>query len=408
MPQSRWELRYMVTALVKKAPGSGFVNYYIDDLDEKTGSYVYTQCNGNDFSWLDEFDGEICTVYLVVLNAKSSVSGCVYRFLPLAVVGEDFTFDVDNAAEFAVKYYGVTQFEKLYTGDPALDLATDVSSELLGFENATLDYSSSDTSVLSFVTTMGTGKNRIMHCHKSGTVTVTVTGTYGGKTYSESVTVTVDIAENEIPSVSVSEAIGAELGEVVTVKGIVGPSLVNQSGFYLIDETGVIAVVLSEAEMEKVQLGNEVILKGTRAKRLKSGASVFGQTNLDACEILVNNYGEHEYSTATFIEGKTAQDFYNLSANEDHGTEVYVLTVTVELVETAYYTNIKLKSGSTSISLYCSSAGQYNFLKEYNGQEITVEIAPCNWNAKGFYAGCVLAVRHADGTKTYNKLNFSE
>lgn len=398
---------FKVNALVKKAPGAGFVNYYIDDLDGVTGSYVYTQCNGGDFEWLDEFDGKICTVYMVVLNAKSSVSGCAYRFLPLKVIDEGFTFNTDNAAEFAVKYHGVTQFEKLYTGDPALSLEGSVSSELLGFSGATLTYSSSDTSVLSFVGTDSIPEQFVMHCHKTGTATVTVTGAYGGKVYSETVTVNVEISD-EIPAITVGEAIGAPVGEIVTVKGIVGPSLVNQSGFYLIDETGVIAVILSDDELEKVQLGHEVILKGTRAVRLKDGATVFGQTNLDACEIVANNYGSHEYSTATFIEGKTPAEFYALNPNEDHGTEVYVLTVTVELVETTYYTNINLISGSTKIGLYCSSANQYNWLKAYAGQEITVEIAPCNWNSKSYYRGCVLAVRLADGSKICNELNFSK
>ncbi|MBE6584047.1 MAG: hypothetical protein E7649_03565 [Ruminococcaceae bacterium] len=398
---------FKVTALIKKAPGKGFVNYYINDLDEKTGSYTYTQCNGGDFDWLDEFDGKICTVYMVALNAKSTVSDCVYRFLPVAVNDEGFTFNTENAAEFAVKYHGVTQFEKLYTGDPSLELVGCVSSELLGFEGATLTYSSSDDGVVSFTGTDSIPESIFMHCHNTGSATVTVTGQYGGKTYSETVTVSVKISD-EIPAITVGEAIGAPVGEVITVKGIVGPSLVNQSGFYLIDETGVIAVILSDAELEKVQLGHEVILKGTRATRLKDGATVFGQTNLDGCEILVNNYGDQEYSTATFIEGKTPEEFYALDANEDHGTEVYVLTVTVEVVESAYYTNINLVSGGTKIGLYCSSANQYNWLKAYAGQQVTVEVAPCNWNAKSYYRGCVLAVRHADGTKTCNELNFSK
>ena len=396
---------YKVTALVNKRPGSGFVNYYINDLDETTGSYTYTQCNGGDFSWLDQFDGKICTVYLVALNAKSSVSGCVYRFLPVAVVDEGFTFDLNDSAEHAVTYYGVPQFAESYTGNPALELVTSVSSNLLGFENATLTYSSSDESVIAITTEDG---KTVMNCLASGTATITVTGSYNGKTFSANATVTVDIPTEELPSITVAEAIASEVGEVVTVKGIVGPSLVNQSGFYLIDESGVIAVVLPEDEIAKVQLGNEVILKGTRAIRLKDGASVFGQTNLDACEIIVNNYGSHEYSTASFIEGKTAQDFYALNANEDHGTEVYVLTVKIEVVETAYYTNINLISGSTKIGLYCSSASQYNWLKAYAGEEITVEVAPCNWNAKGYYRGCVLAVRNEDGTKTCNTLNFAK
>ncbi len=396
---------YKVTAIVNKVPGSGFVNYYINDLDGKTGSYTYTQCNGSDFAWLDAFDGKICTVYLAVLNAKSTNAGCVYRLLPVAVIDENYVFNTDNTAEHAVKYYGAVQFEKLYTGNPALELVTSVSSELLGFENATLTYASSDESVISITTANG---KTIMNCLASGTATITVKGTYNGKEYSETVTVNVNIPTEEIPSITVNEAIEANVGEVVTVKGIVGPSLVNQTGFYLIDETGVIAVVLSEDELAKVQLGHEVILKGKRAIRLKDGSTVFGQTNLDACEILVNNYGSHDYSTATFIEGKTPQYFYDLNAYEDHTTEVYVITATVTVEEAQYYSNIYVTSGSTKIRLYCSSAGQYSWLKAYAGQEVTIEIAACNWNAKNYYTGCVLAVRNADGTKTFNELNFSK
>ncbi len=396
---------YKVTALVKKVPGSGFTNYYIDDLDEKTGSYTYTQCNGSDFVWLDEFDGKICTVYLTVINAKSTNADCLYRFLPVAVIDENYTFDTSKAAEFAVKYHGVTQFETSYTGNPALKLTTSVSSALLGFENAALTYTSSDESIISIVTENG---ETVMNCLKTGKVNLTVKGTYNGTEFSKTIEINVDIPVEEIPSITVGESISAAVGTEVTVKGIVGPSLVNQTGFYLIDESGVIPVILTETELEKVQLGNEVILKGTRATRLKEDATCFGQTNLDDCEILVNNYGSYEYSTATFITDKTPADFYALNANEDHGTEVYVLKVKVEVVEAQHYSNINLVSGSTKIGLYCSSANQYNWLKAYAGQEVTVEVAACNWNSKSYYRGCVLAVVLEDGSKVCNELNFSK
>ena len=396
---------YKVTALVKKAPGNGFINYYINDLDGTTGSYVYTQCNGNDFAWLDEFDGKICTVYLVALNAKSTVSGCVYRFLPVAVVDEGFVFNTNDSAQYSVIYHGLTQFDTFYTGNPAIEVVTTVSSQLLGFENAALTYASSNNNVISFVTANG---KTVMNCVASGTATITVTGSYNGIQYSGTITVTVDIPQAEIPSITVGDAIDAAVGTEVVVKGIVGPSLVNQTGFYLIDETGVIAVVLSSAELEKVQPGNEIILKGTRAIRVKDGSSDFGQANLDACEIITNNYGEHSYSDATFITDKTLADFSKLNAGEDHGAEVYVLTVSIKLVEEKYYSNIYITSGSTEVLLYCSSANQYNWLKAYAGQTVTVEVAPCNWNSKGSYRGCVLAVVNEDGSKVCNELNFSK
>lgn len=104
--------------MIKKVPGTGFVNYYIHDLDDKTGSYVYTMCNGSDFAYLDEFDGKICTVYLSPINAKSTDSGCFFRFMPIDVIDEGFVFDLKDTAEFIVEYYGIDQFIDTYTGDP--------------------------------------------------------------------------------------------------------------------------------------------------------------------------------------------------------------------------------------------------------------------------------------------------
>lgn len=397
---------FKVTALVKKVPGEGFVNYYIDDLDGTTGSYCYSQCSGSDFAWLDAYDGKICTVYLSVINAKSKPAECLYRFLPVAVIDENFDVSTVNPAEYAVKYHGVDQFSSTYTGDPKLELLTSVSSDLLNFKDAKLSYSSSDNSVISFT---ASGSKVIMNCLKSGTVTVTVTGTYGGKTYSQTVKITVDIPVKEITGISVSEAINTAAGTTVTVKGIVGPSIVypTRVGFYLIDETGVIAVVTDADTMATLTLGDEVVLEGLRTVTTKGGTEYYGQTGITDARVVMNNYGKHDYSTKTFIEGKTLADLAALNVKEDHTTEVYVVKATVNVIETAYYTTINLSYNGTEFELYMSSASQYNFLKEYNGQAVTLEIAPCNWNSKNFYKGCVLAVVHEDGSKTVNELNFT-
>ena len=392
---------FKVNALVKKSPGNGFTNYYFNDLDGKTGTYTYTQCNGSDFAWLDAFDGKICTVYLMILNAKSTNSGCVYRFLPVAVEDNGFTFDKNLAAEHAVKYYGVTQFQPTYSGDPAQELTTTVSSELLGFEGATLSYSSSNEAVVSFEAANG---KVILHCGDAGKATITIKGVYGGKEYSETVEIAVTGNMN-VEHTNVAGAIATAAGETVTVKGIVGPSLVNQTGFYLIDETGVIAILTDAATMKTIQIGHEIILTGTRFHKQKDGSSEFGQTCIQDGKVIANSYGKHDYSTATFITGKTLADFAALDKTKDYTTQVYVLTAKVVVKETKYSKNIYLVDGDTEVILYCSSANQYAFLSALDGQTVTVEIAPCNWNCKG-YKGCVLSVETQDG-KIYNELNFT-
>ena len=394
---------FKVNALVSKVEGTGFTNYYFNDLDGETGSYTYTQCNGSDFAWLDQFDGKVCTVYLMALNAKASAAGCVYRFLPVAVSDDGFKFDTAKAAEFAVKYHGVDQFQSTYSGNPELEVVTSVSSDLLGFENAKLSYSSSNTKVVDFRTS---GGKTVMHCLSTGKATITITGSYGGKTYSENVEVSATIAKEEVKAPTVAETIAANVGTEVTVKGIVGPSLVNKVGFYLIDDTGIIAVLTDEATMATVQIGHEVVLKGVRHLNTKDAS--YGQTCIKDASVVTNNYGTHDYNTSFFVTDKTITEIYNLSVSTDYTTTVYVAKATVVLEESQYYTNILLSDGTSKLRLYCSNAKQYNWLKAFAGQEVTVEVAACNWNSKNYYTGCVLAVRNADGTKTYNELNFSK
>ena len=389
---------YKATALVTKAPGNGFINYYINDLDGVTGSYVYTQCNGGDFEWLDAFDGKICTVYFTVINAKSTKSGCVYRLLPVKVVDESFTFNTDNTPQFAVTYHGLTQFDTSYSGNPELELVTSVSSELLGFQNATLSYASSDEKIIKIEEV---GGKTVMSCLASGSATITVTATYNGMTYSDEITVTVNIPTEEVPSISVSEAIASDNGTTVTVKGIVGPSLINQTGFYLIDDSGVIAVLTDTTTLGTLAIGNEVIIQGTR----KLSKDTDGQICLGSSTLVQNNYGTHDYSTAAFITGKTVSFITALNGDVSHTTEVYVVTGTIRQEETAYSLNTYIGDGTNEFFLYSGNKNHYAWLTPYVGQELTIEIAVCDWNNKG-NKGCVLSITLADGTKIINTFNF--
>ena len=395
---------FKVNALVKKTPGTGFVNYYLYDIDGTTGSYTYTQCSGDDFAWLDEFDGKICTVYLTLLNAKSTSTGCQFRFLPVAVFDEGYRFDTNKAAEMVLNYYAVGQFLSTYSGNPELELLTSVSSDLLGFTNATISYASSDTSVIAF---NEKDNKTIMECLKAGSASVTITVTHNGKTATKTIIITVAISE-VTDYVNVQAAINAQVGDRVTVHGIVGPSLVNRDGFYLIDESGVIALIVKErAVFDGLMVGHEIIIEGMRDKFHNGEGTHAGQAAITDVTVVANSYGNHSYDTSTFITDKTLADLCALSVDQDYSTMVFVLNATVMWEESPWYANAKLTDGNVSINLYSSNANkQYGFLKQYIGQEITVELALCNWNNKTYHQACVLAVRTADG-KVINNLNFN-
>lgn len=394
---------YKTTALVKKVPGSGFTNYYFFDLDGETGAYTYTQCNGSDFAWLDEFDGKICTVYLSPMNAKSTATDCYFRFLPVAVYDEGFVFDVAKASQHVVEYYGVGQFLSEYTGNPLTVLKTSVSSELLGFENVVLSYESDNENVVYFTTeTPGTV---VLNCKGKGTANVTITATHNGNSYSETVSITVSASE-EIEADKVIDAIEAENNTSVTVVGIVGPSLVNQTGFYLIDETGAIAVRVNASAFEGLEIGQKIVVTGTRSITKDGG----GQICIDNAEIVANYYGKVDYSTESFIKDMTIEEIKAIQDSPEATTNVFVVTAVVQKTskQQGSYTNVTFNVGG--ILLYTSSAKQYSWIESFFAEgeteaTLTIELALCDWNAKGL-KGCILSVITEDG-KVYNELNFT-
>ncbi len=399
---------YKVNSYVKKVSGSGFINYYFYDIDGTTGSYVYTQCNGSDFSFLDTFDSKICTIYLTAINAKCNASGAFYRFMPIEVFDENYTFNTKDVNEYVWTYHISSLFKNTYTGDPVLEVPTSVSSSILGFNDASIAYSSSNIDIASFEIEEG---KTIFHVKEvEGSSTIIIKIDYGAN---ETLTKTIVITFSKplySDAKTVKEAIETDNGVEITVKGIAGPSLTNQVGFYLIDDTGVIAVKTTSEAMANISLGNEVVFKGIKTKGygLKSGSTSAGQSCLLDSSLVANLYGKRDYSRNSFIGGKTLADIYGLDASVDHSTEVYTVTAKVKRTDNERYSTISLVDGNTSLSLYCSSANQYNWLSNSFSSDcvLTLDIAPCNWNSKKFWAGCVLSA--SDGTtRVDNIFNYS-
>ena len=399
---------FKTTALIKKVEGSGFTNYYIDDLDGKTGSYAYSQANGTDFSWLDEFDGKICTVYFAAHNAKASAASCVYRFVPIEVIDENYQFDLAYSCDYALRFFGKDQFETKYSNDPALKLISSVSSELLGIDNVELSFTSSNTDALEFVVEEGVVTMHTKEVSVKTDVEVTIKATYESSSVVHKITISV-LPEQKIEGMSIQEAISVTDGTEITVKGIVLSSLVNQSGFYIIDETGVIAVRTKDEGTDKtVKPGDLVSVKGTK-KHIKPTEKCVGQIAIDSAEVLVNAYGENQIPTSVYKQGKTITALYNLDPLEDHTTEVFKVKAKISFIDKGNYTTAVLvdpNDESVSLGLYTTSASQYNFLKDYEGQVLTYNVAVCNWNGKNYYRGCIVSVETSEGTTIYNQLNF--
>lgn len=410
-------LIYHSNALIKRVQkeGQNFVNYYIDDLDGKTGSYVYTACDGNDFAWMDQYDGKICSVYYTALNAKSTSTGVLFRYLPIKIEDNNYQFDKADAPKFAVEYYGLEQFDTVYSADPEKEMLTSVTSDLLNFGTATLSYSSSNTDLAYFKT--GEDGKVIFHINSGteGTATITVTGHLDGqKDFSKTMNIKITKPVDVSLAVNVKAAIDASKGTELLVKGVIGPSLVNKNGFYLIDETGSLAVVMNSTdEFNGLQIGQTVYIKGKRDlfASARNGTPSYFESCMTGCQIVKNEFGNVDYSTASFIKGKTLADLIALPVTDNyHTAEVYVITAGLKFVSTKNYSNAYLKDGDSEMRLYCTNAaGQYQWIKPYvdDTKTYTMEVAVCNWNNKNYYTACLLSITDSNGNKVMNTFNFN-
>ena len=383
---------YKVTALIKEVPGNGFTNFYFFDIDGTSGTYAYSQCNGSDFTWLREFEGKLCTVYITALNAKSTSSDCYFRFLPVAVFDDGYTFNTADAPKYALKYHALDQLSKEYTGDPALSLIGSVSSELLKLDNILISYSSSDESVIKF--TKQPDGSYLMNCIGYGTATVTVSASYGDFEYSETVEITVK-ESTEVPSITPEEAIASANDETVTVKGIVGPSFVhaNRRGFYLIGKNSVIAISFANVDdMKDISIGNTVIITGVRATIKDT------QICIDNAALVTNLFGSAPIPDSIFI---TDTPIGSIAATGNK-TNLFTAKATVEFIDGAYSDTYNLSGNQ----LYSSNAiAQYSILEAYKDQEITAILSVVDWNGKGSKLTLVGIITE-DGT-VYNEYSFN-
>ncbi len=399
---------YKVNAVVNKVPGTGFVNYYINDLDNKTGSYVYTLCNGSDFSYLDAFDGKVCTVYVSLHNAKATASGAYYRLIPIDVkVNSSFSMSDSEIAAFAINYYAAPQFKDLYNADPELELLTSVSNEYIPFENVALSYSSTDE----LVTFENAEGKLIMHLgNGDGIITVKITATYREATSNSDVSFDVVIIElpNTMP---IEDAITEPDDAEVTVRGIVMSSLINQTGFYLNDGTGVIAVRTDSTTIKNINIGNDVVMQGKKV-HFKSTATNLGQNCIDGATLVANLMGNHEYDKTPFVTDKTFDEIYEYKdrvPTDDYTCTVFVAQCYLRKNSGGYSTNYYLSNQdhTKEFNLYAGSGSQYAAFDAFSSGSIllTVEFALCNWNTKAEYRACIISA--SDGETTIlNNYNF--
>lgn len=394
---------YLVTGFVKKVQGEGFVNYYLDDLDGVTGGRVYTSNSGSDFAYLDEYLDHVVSMVVSPINCKSTISGTEYRFIPLDVkILENYVFDLSLAPKFALDNMAMDQFEDVYNHDPAAEVETSYSNAALGIENVVLSYSSSDESVVSFEEEDG---KTVFHVNAtvSSSATITVSAALGE--YKAFLTKEIAYEVPNIETISIAEAIDSSLDSEVTVRGVVAGKAVNKVGFFLIDETGMIAIQLaSKDELSKLHVGDEVIISGKRAAAGVKG-SFTGQVNLAYSEVKAIVGADKAYCRDGIIES-TIPELASIPLTENVTTNVYhVSCYPKAVVNSRGYRLLMLYADEASsasesspyLRIYSSSDSQLSFMEPVLEKQVSMDLVLCNWNGNQYLAGVLSA---SDGTTT--------
>lgn len=368
---------YEVTAKIRKVQGVGFVNYYFDDADGVSSYYAYTTANGKDLTWLDQYDGEYHTCLIAVQNCKLSASGNFWRIVPL-VIGDKVELSAKEEANYALDRV-VKQFSTKY--DASCEVVLSTLDTVL--EDATVSYevvSGPLQLVQSDVT-----KLKITASATLASATVKVSISYKGETVSKDVTFSVKEESPEINTITIATARAKEVGEQVTIKGILVGFLYlsgtsKPAGFELLDETGSIAVFVSTAvdtktDITKLQVGEYVYVTGTKdLYQPRTDYNHDGSIRLNNAEVLYHDYQNHEIPENAIPEATLKELIQNPSDN-NISNAVYKTTFFLEKSNGSYknFYLHSLEDPSLSIIVYSQNSGangpgEYNWLDQYVGK----------------------------------------
>jgi hypothetical protein len=77
---------FKVTGVITKTSSQHFSTYYVKDATQTYSLNVYSQKNGAEFGWLDQYLGTTVTMYLGVQNAKLGASSLTWRVCPITIL----------------------------------------------------------------------------------------------------------------------------------------------------------------------------------------------------------------------------------------------------------------------------------------------------------------------------------
>lgn len=279
--------------------------------------------------------------------------------------------DVVNAAKeaFTINYTEVT---------------TDFTLPTTAAGGVTVSWASSDAAIAISGQNATVTRPAFEDGNKSVVLTATLTKNEASATKEFTVVVVCQEDANTIDALTVAEAIAADQGDTVTVRGVVSGfhwgtynDANSVQGCYITDATGTI-YVYGYLVAQEVEKGDDVVLSAT-VGAYKENVQLTSPT-------LVQTVSKgNAISSAAAVTDKTVADLA-ADLTTDYDTKTYIFEgVQVVKIVTSSYTNytIEDKSGS-AINLYSAAdSSEFAWLDEYIGKELNVLFFVNSQNSKG-------------------------
>lgn len=320
---------YRVKGRIHSVTSTGpdvYTNYYLYDLNRIDSIAFYTQSNGKDYTWLDEYKDKAVDITFAVLNAKPGTG--LWRGLPIAVNGEA-EVTARQEADFAAER-ALLKISDEYTAAMSNTLpATDDK-----LEGVTISYTSSDPEVIAF-----TADNEITVTIPSEKkeVQITASATYQGETGTKTKTVSVYEKVVDYEITAIAEAREAATDTELYLEGVVArrtykSGATSPLGCFLVDSTGSIVVYQSASMLDnisEIEEGNKIVVKGKIGRYIKSGITDYtGDIQIMDVEVLSNDHANHPIPTES-IEEKTISEIVDTPSTINISAKIYKVTAKI-------------------------------------------------------------------------------
>lgn len=371
---------YRLEGRIRRVPGSGFVNYYLEDLNRIDSFLVYTQCNGKDFEYLDEYDGKAVSILVNVILGKPGVNA--WRIYPTTQVEEIVVTDEQELD------YGLYRAQ--------LDIPDSFS------EDVTITFNKVDAILPDMTRSIVSSHPNIAITENEDdfSISITIDSEYQINT---NVTITVSYKGLEdsvfkpiglvwkpaYEAITLAEARGEPDGSEVTIEAIVARFVFKSGsnipmGAFIIDDTGSLFIYNDSNHMSSlltVQEGNLIAATGTinhyisDSNTAKAAANNYsGDFQLENITLIHNDNGYHSVLSDA-IEETTVQAITQTTGSTNLSGTIFEVTGVITKTVSPYYSTYYVKDTTQTYSLnvYSQKNGsEFGWLDDYLDTEVTL------------------------------------